>query len=291
MPAVFLQAVSAWKEHNVPRLAAALAYYTLVSLAPLLIIVVAVAGWAFGREAAQGKICAQVAALVGEQGGRAIESIIQNADQPATGVIATLIGVLILLFGAGGVFVELHDSLNLIWRVPTKPGRGIFRVLRERFLSFAMVLGVCFLLLVSLVISAALSALGTFLGEVLPKVMVLQAANFILSFGIITLLFSMMFKYLPDAPVLWKDVWLGAVLTALLFTIGKYLIGLYLGRSSTTSVFGAAGSLVTLLIWVYYSAQIFFFGAEFTSIVAHKRRSPHAEEKRIARHPAKVTQS
>ena len=259
-----------WKEDKVPRLAAALAYYALFSIAPMLIIVISIAGVFFGEEAARGQILGEVAGLVGERGAKAIQDIVLAASQqPRTGVFATVVGVGALLLGAAGLFGQLQDALNTIWEVEPKRNRSWKDVIRDRFAPFTMVLGIAFLLLVSLVVSAAIAALGTYLGGVLPAMATaLQAITFLLSFAIVTLLFAMIYKVLPDAKVAWSDVWIGSAATALLFTVGKLLIGLYLGRSSTTSAYGAAGSLVVVLIWVYYSSQILFLGAEFTQVYA-----------------------
>ena len=263
-----------WQEDRAPRLAAALAYYTTFSLAPLLILIIAVAGLVGGQQAAQSQVMAQIQDLLGPQGSAFIQGMIESASQPSTGIAATLIGVVTLLFGALGVFGELQNSLDMIWDVKPKPAQnlwdGIKRFFLGRLLSFTMVLGIGFLLLASLVISAALSALAQFLSTTLPLAdLWLQLINFFSSFIVITLLFAMIFKFLPEAEIAWKDVWLGAAVTSLLFTLGKLLIGLYLGRSRVGSIFGAAGSLAILLIWIYYSAQILFFGAEFTQVYAN----------------------
>jgi membrane protein len=264
------EAVSEWSEDKAPRLGAALAYYTIFSVAPLLIIVIGVAGFVFGWEAAQGQIVGQLQGLLGEEGGKAIQAMIQSAsEKKTTGVFATLFGLITLLFGASGVFGELQDALNTIWGVKPKPGRGIFGVIRQRFLSFGMVAVIAFLLLVSLAVSAALAAVGTFMEGVLPTE-ILHVTNFIVSFAVITVLFAMIYKVLPDATIAWNDVWIGAGVTALLFTIGKFAIGLYLGKSSVASAYGAAGSLVIILVWIYYSAQILFLGAEFTEVYARR---------------------
>jgi membrane protein len=260
-----------WSEDKAVRLAAALAYYTVVALAPLLIIILAIAGLFFGRDAAQGQIVAQINSLVGEQSGEAIQGIIANASQPKSGIIASIFGIAALLFGASGVFGELQEGLNTVWEVQPKPGRGIAGIIKDRFLSLTMVFGVGFLLLVSLVLSAGLSALGEYLKGLLPlPEVILQGLNFIISFVVISLLFAMLFKVLPDAKIAWNDVWIGAVITALLFTVGKFLLGLYIGRSSVGSAYGAAGSLIVILIWIYYSSQILFLGAEFTKVYANK---------------------
>src|SRR5437868_557136 len=262
---------SDWNEDKAPRLAAALAYYTLFSIAPLLFIVIAIAGLVFGREAVQGQIQTQIQGLVGEQAATTIQSMVQGANKPSSSIIATVIGIVTLVFGAAGLFGQLQDALNTIWEVQPKPGRSFLDTLKERFLPFTMILGVGFLLLVSLVVSAGLSALGAFFSGLLPGLeFVWQIVNFVVSFGVITLLFAMIYKVLPDAKIAWNDVWIGAAATALLFTIGKVLIGLYLGRSAVGSTYGAAGSLIVVLIWVYYSTQLLFLGAEFTQVYARK---------------------
>ena len=266
---LFKETFSDWSEDKASRLAAALAYYAAISLAPLLVLLVSIAGLALGNEAAQGQISAQIQGLVGEQSAQAIEEIIANANKPSTGVLASVAAIITLLLGASGVFGALQDGLNTIWEVEAKPGRGIVGIIKDRFLSLTMVFGVGFLLLVSLVLSAALTALGDFMGGLLPlPAVVLQVLNFFVSFVVITLLFALIYKFLPDVEIGWNDVWIGAAITSLLFSIGKFLIGLYLGRGSVGSAYGAAGSLVVILIWVYYSAQILFFGAEFTQVYA-----------------------
>ncbi len=258
-----------WNEDKPFQLAAALSYYTLFSLAPLLIIAMAVAGLVFGREATQHQIISTMQGMVSPQGAQAIQAMIQNASTPSSGILATLIGVVTLLIGAGGVVGQLQDSLNTIWGVAPKPGLGFMGLLRTRILSFAMVLGIGFLLLVSLVISAALTAFLQFVGGAsIGESMLWHGIEFLVSFGLITLLFALIYKMLPDVHMAWKDVWIGAAMTALLFTLGKFLIGLYLGHSSVSSAYGAAGSLIVVLLWVYYSALIFFFGAEFTQVYA-----------------------
>jgi membrane protein len=259
-----------WNEDKAPRLAAALSYYALFAIAPLLVIVIAIAGLFFGEEAARGAIAGQLQGLVGEQSAQTIQEMVANAgSNRSSGIFATIVGIVTLVFGALGVFGQLQDALNTIWEVQPKPNRGWMEVIKDRLAPFTMVLGIAFLLLVSLVISAALAALGKFFGGIFPGfALVGQILNFVVSFGVITLLFAMMYKYLPDVKIAWSDVWIGAAATALLFTIGRLLIGLYLGRSSTASSYGAAGSLVIVLIWVYYSAQILFFGAEFTQVYA-----------------------
>jgi membrane protein len=267
------ETVEEWNKDKASRLAASLAYYTIFSLAPLLIIVIAIAGSVFGDDAARGEISRQMQGLVGPDGANFIESAINNANQPNSnaGAIASIISIAVLIFGATGVFTELQDSLNTVWEVAPKPDQGFWQFVRNRVLSFAMVLGIAFLLLVSLVITAVLSGLNTFMSGVLPGGdYVWQIINTVVSFAVVTLLFAMMFKVLPDVKIRWSDVWTGAIITALLFTLGKFLIGLYLGNSSFGSTYGAAGSLVIVLAWVYYSAQILFFGAEFTQVYARR---------------------
>jgi membrane protein len=266
------QTASEWVQDRAPMLGAALAYYTVFSLAPLLIISISIAGFVLGDEAARGKIFEQLHSLIGEQGGRATQELVQSASsKPATGIIASITGLIALLVGASGVFGQLQTSLNLIWGVEPKPGRGILGIIKDRFLSFGFILVVGFLLLVSLLLSAAVTFVTQWISSFTPG---MEAAghvlNALLSFAVITVLFSLMFKLLPDAVIAWKDVWLGAAITAALFTLGKFILGFYLGSSSASSAFGAAGSLVILLLWVYYSAQIFFFGAEFTQVWANR---------------------
>jgi membrane protein len=267
-----------WQEDKVTRLAAALAYFTIFSLAPLLIVVIAIAGAVFGHEAATGQLVREIRGLVGTDGARVIEDMIQNAATPGSGgTLATIIGVVTLILGASGVFGQLQDALNTIWGVMPKPGLGIKETIKNRILSFALVLGIGFLLLVSLVLSAGLSAVDEFLNNQFPGGgLLLQILNFVISYAVITLMFATMYRFLPDVKIAWRDVWVGAAVTAALFTIGKFLIGLYLGNSSTASVYGAAGSLVVLLIWIFYSAQIMLFGAEFTQVYA-TRYGSHLE--------------
>jgi membrane protein len=278
------QAFADWNQDNAGRLGAALSYYTLFSLAPLLIVAIAVAGLVFGRDAAQGQIVTELRGLVGEAGARAVQDMIENSRQPAAGLLATGIGVVTLLLGATGAFAELKSALNVVWDVKDEGG-GIFKLLRGRLWAFAMVLAVGFLLMVSLLISAALSAAdGFFAWMGIPPALV-QLTNAGASFLVITILFALLFKYLPDTDVEWRDVWVGALLTSALFTVGKLLIGLYLGRSSVASVYGAAGSVVVLVLWVYYAAQIFFFGAEVTQAYARRHGSRQTRET-LATEPA-----
>ncbi|NEP35603.1 MAG: YihY/virulence factor BrkB family protein [Moorea sp. SIO3B2] len=267
-----------WKEDNASRLAAALSYYMIFSLAPVLIIAIAIVGSIFGEEAAKGEIVEQIQGLVGEQGAQFIQTAITNANRPdASGGLASLISIVVLLFGASGVFGELQDALNTIWDVKLKPGRGIWGILKKRILSFLTVLGVGLFLLLSAVISTALSAVRSYKSEFLQELGLLwlyqldfvwTILDLLVSFGILSLMFALVYKYLPDVKIAWKDVWVGAIITTLLFNLGKWLLSWYLGRSSFSSSYGAAGSLVVLLAWVYYSSQIIFLGAEFTQVYA-----------------------
>jgi membrane protein len=259
---LFKKAWSEFSAHKAPRLAAALAYYTLFSIAPLLLIAIAIAGLVFGRSQAHAQIVAQLQTLVGPAGSKAIEGMLTSAAKPKTSALAIVIGFAALLFGAAGVFGELKDAMNTIWNVPEKKSGGIMIMIKKRFLSFAMVLGVGFLLLVSLVIDAALSVLSRALW---------QPIQMLLSFAVIAVLFAMIFRYLPDVRVEWRDVWFGAAFTSLLFVLGKFALGLYLGKSAIGSSYGAAGSLVVLLVWIFWSANILFFGAEFTQVYAKER--------------------
>ncbi|HET9642684.1 MAG TPA: YihY/virulence factor BrkB family protein, partial [Burkholderiaceae bacterium] len=246
--------------------------YAVFSVAPLLLIVIAVAGVVFGREAAQGAIVAQIEGLVGLESALAIQGLLKSVSEPKQGLIATVIGVVLLLVGATTVFAELQDDLNRIWRAPRQemPG-GVWGWLRARLLSTGMIIAIGFLLLVSLTVSAAIAALAEWHGGIFGDLEAMaQAVNFIVSFAVITTLFALIYRFMPQAHVEWNDVWIGAAVTAMLFTIGKYLIGLYIGKSAVASGFGAAGSLAAILIWVYYSAQIFLLGAEFTHVYAHQ---------------------
>ena len=265
-------AVTAWVDDYAPSMGAALSYYTLFSLAPLLIIVIAVAGMVFEQEAAQGAIVSQLSGIMGADGAAAIEGMLKAAREPTKGVLATIIGIALLLVGATAIFAELQSALDRIWRVPAaKAESGIWHLLRTRLLSFGLVLGLGFLLVVSLVVSASLAALGTWWGGWFGGWdVILQVVNFAVSIAIFTLLFAMICKIMPRARISWGDVWLGAAVTASLFTAGKLVIGLYLGKSGLASGYGAAGSLVVLVAWVYYSAQIFLFGAEYTWVYANE---------------------
>jgi membrane protein len=250
---------------------AALAYYTMFSIAPLLLIVISIAGLAFGQDAARGEILLELRGMMGEDGARAVEGLLQSVNKPAQSTIATVVGGVVLLIGATSVFGELQSALDRIWRAPARQKTsGVWNLLRSRLLSFGMIFGIGFLLMVSLVASAAISALGKWWGPVFEGWKLLATAvDFVLSFGLTTVLFALIYKFMPRVHIRWHDVWIGAAVTALLFGIGKLLIGLYIGRSSVASTFGAAGSLVVVLMWVYYSAQIFLFGAEFIWVYEH----------------------
>lgn len=267
--------VDAWSADEAPRMGASLAYYTILSLSPLLIVVITIAGFLFGREAAQGTLFYQVDQLLGPEGAKAVQSMVEAAGkQKTTGLFASIAGFGALLFAASGVIGELRSSLNKIWKVPAENGAAITSFVKERGYAIAVVMGTGFLLLVGLVVNAVLSGLGKYLESfIATPPIVLQAINFAISFLIITLLFGLIYKVLPQAKIRWHDVGLGAAVTSLLFTIGKLLIGLYLGHASFGSTYGAAGSLVIVLVWVYYSSQIFFFGAEFTHVFAQEHGS------------------
>jgi len=250
---------------------AALAFYTIFAIGPLFVIVLAIAGFLFGEQAAGREMFSQVSGLVGIEGGEAIQSLVSAAHKPKTGAWAELITVATLFVGATGVFVQLQDALNAMWGVRRLPGRGLRNFIKDRLLSFALIVGIGFLLLVSLVLSAGLSATSKFMVGLLPAHKIIwQGIHFVVSLGVITVLFAMIFKVLPDVKIAWGDVWIGAFITALLFNLGKLLFGLYLGRSRVISGFGAAGSLVIVLLWVYFSAQILFFGAKFTQIYSNR---------------------
>jgi membrane protein len=274
-------AASGWVEDNALRLSAALAYYSLFSLAPLLIIVIAVAGLMFGEAAARGRVADQMRQLAGDRAAEAVQALVLGTSRKSTSLSATIVGLVILLFGASGAFSELKSALNTIWGVEIKPGRALLTMTRERFISFTMVLGVGFLLLVSLIVSAALAALGASVTNLLAlPPFVWQSADLVVSVAVVTLLFAMIFKVLPNVLLRWSDVWIGAACTAFLFTVGKFLIGFYLGTSSVSSYYGAAGSAIVILIWVYYSACILFFGAEFTKAYVRKYRFGILPDKR-----------
>ncbi len=285
---------SAWIDDYAPSMGAAISYYTAFSIAPLLLIVIAVAGLVLGQEAASGQIFAQLQGLIGDDGASAIQGMVKSASSTGKSTVATIIGVATLLFGATTVFAELQSALDRIWRAPAaQKSEGLFTLVRTRLLSFGMILGIGFLLLISLVASAALAALGNWWAPMFGDwKYLLGAVNFLFSFVVITVLFAMIYKFLPRARIGWHDVWIGAAVTSLLFTIGKFLIGLYIGKSSVVSGFGAAGSFAVVLVWVYYSAQILLLGAEFTWIYAYKfgsrkGQSQDAEAAKTGRIPSK----
>ena len=290
MKELITAAYSEWSEDNASRLAAALSFYAALSLAPLLIIVLGIAGFVFGREAATGQLVAEMRIFFGNQRAQIFQDIIASANRPASGLVSTIVGTIVLLFGASGVFSALQDGLNTVWNVQRKGERGLVGVIKDQFLSFALVFGIGFLLLVSLVISALLSALGDKLfGGVTAPAIAVEIGNFILSFLFLTILFALMYKVLPDVEIAWNAVWIGAVITALLFSLGKLGLGIYLGRSTFASAYGAAGSFVVILVWIYYSAQIVFFGAELTQVYANSsglRIKPSKGAVRIPKRPA-----
>jgi membrane protein len=279
---IFKKTFNSWNAHDAPRLGAALAFYTLLSLSPLVILVLAFAGLVFDRSTAQTQFLNQVQAMIGPDGARAIGVMLTNAHRPASGVVGTILGLASLCFGASGVFGELRSALNTIWEVPAANSSGIVTLLRERFFSFGMVLSIGFLLMVSLVVSAILATLGKYFAGFLPlPEAVLMVFNFAVSFVGIAVLFAFIFRFVPAAPleaIRWKNIWLGSLMTAMLFTVGKTLIGLYLGKASVGSSYGAAGSLIVLIVWVYYSAQLFYFGAEFTHAYSADHMTPKPGE-------------
>ena len=264
------QSLAAWVDDDAASKGAALAYYTLFSLAPLLLIVISVAGLVFGPEAARGEIFGQLQGLVGAPGAAAIQQLLESVSRPADGWLATGVGLALMLVGATTVFAELQNTLDRIWRAPARPNGGLWPLLRARLLSFGLILGLGFLLMVSLVFSAALSAAQHWWS---PRLQGWDTAvtliNLATTFTLVTLMFAMIFKLMPRVRIEWSDVWVGALVTACLFTVGRLLLGAYLGHGSVASGFGAAGSLVVVLVWVYYSAQIFLLGAEFTWVYAH----------------------
>ena len=288
------ESVSAWIDDYAPSMGAAISYYTAFSIAPLLLIVIAVAGLVLGQEAASGRIFTQLQGLIGDDGAAAIQGMVKSASSTGKSTIATIVGIATLLFGATTVFAELQSALDRIWRAPAaQKSEGLWTLLRTRLLSFGMILGIGFLLLISLVASAALAAVGGWWAPMFGEwKYLLGLVNFVFSFAVITVLFAMIYKFLPRARIGWHDVWIGAGVTSLLFTIGKFLIGLYIGKSSVVSGFGAAGSFVVVLVWVYYSAQILLLGAEFTWIYAYRfgsRRgqSQEADAAQTGRIPSK----
>jgi membrane protein len=262
--------VSDWITHNASSLGAALAFYTLFSIAPILVIAMAVAGSVFGPNAAETRVLGEMRELLGDAGANAVQGLLASAHQSGLKGIAAAIGIVTLLVGATSVFGELQNTLDYIWKSPKKTSVAWWRILRSRILSVGLILGVGFLLMVSLIVSAALAALGAWLGTFLAQwSVILPALDLVLSLGLTTILFAMIYKYVPREDLAWGDVWIGGLVTACLFTVGKLLIGLYLGRSSLSSAYGAAGSIMVLLLWIYYSAQIFLLGAEFTHVFTY----------------------
>jgi len=274
-----------WMAHKDARMGAALAYYSIFSLGPITIIAMAVAGLFFGRDVVQGEVSAAMKGLLGDSGAQAVQTMLAGASKPSEGLMATLIGLGALVFAAVGVVVQLKDALNTVWEVEDSKESGVWHFLRTYVLSFAAVIAVGFLLLVSLMLTTAIAALGKFYANSIPEAL-LQPVGFVASFAIVALLFALMFKYLPDAEVQWRDVWLGALVTGLLFELGKFLIGLYIGKQGLESSFGAAASLVVVLIWVYYSAQIVLMGAEFTRAHALQNSAQNSSEARLSRQQA-----
>lgn len=264
------ETVFSWQSDKVSKMAAALAYYSVFSLAPLLIIVVAVAGIIFGRAAAEGEIVGQIQNLVGSDAASVIQGLIENASRPRSGIIATIVGITTALIGATGLFSELKDDLNIIWRADPKR-TAVGSVLHSRFLSFLMVLGIGLLLLLAIVTNALITAVASFLKGMVPGLsFLLFLTNVLLPFMLISILFAVSYKFLPDRYVAWSDVWAGSAIASLLFTVGKLILGFYIGSSKVGSAYGAASSLVVLLFWVYFSAQVFLFGAEFACVYASR---------------------
>jgi len=267
------QTFSEWLDDKVPQLGAALAYYTVFSLAPLVLLLLAIVGFVFRNDPAGAwqKVTEQMSYFLDKSAIDVVQGIAQKASQPNKGVVATSIGILLALFGASGVFGQLQDALNTIWGVKTKPGVGIMGFIRSRFLSFAMVAGVCFLLLVSLVLESLLKSFSHYVQAMLPGGIVIALVVYsIFDLAVVVLLFAAIFKFLPDVKIQWRDVWIGALMTAIFFAIGKWALGLYLGSGTAASAYGAASSLITLLLWIYYSSQILLFGAEFTQVYASR---------------------
>jgi membrane protein len=268
------QTVVSWLDHEGPRLAASLSFYSLLSLAPLVILTIAIASLAFGRLEAQGVLIDEVRNLMGEAGANAVQMVIEQGKEPHSSGVASLFGIIILLLGASSVFGELQSALNKIWDGKVREDTGLLSLIESRLVSFALVLGFGFLLLVSLVFSAALAAFGRlFSAQLSLSTGILVATNGIVSFAGIFVLIALILRYVPDVRLHWQDVWQGALATALLFTIGKGFLGLYLGKTAIASAYGAAGSVIVVILWVYYSAMIFYFGAEFTRVCADARRS------------------
>lgn len=280
IPGMVLQAAKGWAADNVPRLGASLAYYTLFSIGPILLIAIAIAGFVFGPEAVRGEIAEQLRGTVGPDGAKVVQDLVENASLPGRGAIAITVGAVTFLLAATGVFLELQYALNTIFRVKAKSDSGISGMVKARVRSFGLVLSIGFVLLVSLGVSAVLSAMSAYLGDGAgASSIVWQVVNVAVSFAVITVMFALIYRFLPDVKLLWRDVWVGAITTAALFTIGKQLLAMYLGRGSAASSYGAAGSVIVLLLWVYYSAQIILFGAELTRIYSERAHGPPEAEK------------
>ena len=280
------ETVDEWQRDKVDRMAAALAYYTLFSIAPLLVIAVAVAGAVFGQEAARGEVIAQIQGLLGKAGAEVVQTALANTQTPESGngIVPSIVSALALIFGASGVFIQLQDSLNAVWNVDESRRAGVKAVVRKRIFSFAMVITIGFILMVSLLVSAGLAALSAFTNHLFPALESLwKLANIGISLGVFTLLFALIYKYLPDIKIAWRDVLVGALFTAILFSIGKELLGFYLGNGSFGSAYGAAGSVITVLAWIYYSVQIMLFGAEFTQVYTRRYGSHRATGDRWSR--------
>ena len=268
---LFKSAATEWSNDKAPRLGASLSYYTIFSMAPVLLLVIAVAGMVLGTQAAQGKIVEQLSGLLGADAAKAIQTMLEKSSGHKGGIVATVVGFVTLIVGATGVMIELQDALNTVWKVVAKPGRGIKGIIRDRLLSFGIVLGFGFLLLVSLVLSAAVAVIDSWIGGFMPARVVLgYVLSYGLSLGLVAFVLAAIFKILPDVKISWRDVWIGALVTSVLFHLGKFGISLYIGKASVASSFGAAGSLAVLLVWIYYSSQIVLFGAEFTRVYANE---------------------
>jgi membrane protein len=274
------RSLAGWWKDDVPRLGASLAYYTLFALAPILVVAISIGGLIFGAEAVRGEIVGQIQGLIGREGAEGVQALLEGASRPSSSIAATVVGIITFFLGATGAFLELQTALNAIWRVEPKADGSYLRVLvMQRVISFSLVVALGFLLITSLLVSAALAAVHRYMGNAFPGVVILwEALNVVVSLSVITLLFAMIYKVLPDVKLSWSDVWVGSLVTAGLFTLGKLVIGLYLGTTSIATTYGAAGSVIVILVWVYYSAQIILLGAEFTrAYVDEYGRRPPAE--------------
>jgi membrane protein len=258
-----------WLNHKDAKAGAAIAYYSIFSIGPLIVVVISIASLVFGREGVQAEVTTAIKGLLGDKGAEAINTMLTSAGKPSEGIFASIIGTAALIFAAIGVVVQLKEALNTVWEVRKPPGKGFWGFVRAYVLSLAGVLAIGFLLLISMLLTAGLAAFSKTMGNAVPEAFG-QAAGFVVSFAVISVLFAMMFKWLPDAPVAWRDVWLSAIVTAALFEIGKFLIGFYIGKQGLESTYGASASIVVVLIWVYYSAQIVLWGAEFTNVRARQ---------------------